>query len=67
VNVAGADPATRRDYLEVVARAVGVEPVWDEGPAWTGQILAGRARGWGWIPSVGLAPALLELEEGLRG
>jgi len=67
VNVAGAEPATRRDYLEVVARAVGVEPVWDEGPAWTGQILAGRARGWGWIPSVGLAPALRELEEGLRG
>src|SRR3954468_24150362 len=45
VNVA-AGPATARDYYETVTGAVGREPVWDDGPAWTGRILAGRARGW---------------------
>ena len=33
-----------------VTRALGVEPVWEDGPAWTGQILADRARRWGWTP-----------------
>jgi nucleoside-diphosphate-sugar epimerase len=65
VNLA-AEPATHRDYLQTVATALGVEPVWDEGPAWTGQILAGRARGWGWTPTVGLDQAMEELAEGLR-
>ncbi|MDQ4007516.1 MAG: NAD-dependent epimerase/dehydratase family protein [Actinomycetota bacterium] len=65
VNVA-AGPATARDYFATVTRALGVEPVWVEGPAWTGRILAGRARGWGWAPTVDLSQALAELDEGLR-
>ena len=67
VNVAG-EPATVRDYYETVTGALGVEPVWDdEAPAWTGRILAERARGWGWSPSVDRAQALAELDAGLRG
>lgn len=66
VNVASG-PATQRDYLGAVTRALGVEPVWDDGPAWTGQILADRARRWGWRPAVGLDQALAEIEDGLRG
>lgn len=64
VNVA-APPATVRDYHGAVTAALGVEPVWDEQPAWTGRILAGRARRWGWTPSVDLAGALQELRGGL--
>jgi nucleoside-diphosphate-sugar epimerase len=64
-NVA-AGPATARDYYETVTGALGVEPVWDEGPAWTGRILVSRARGWGWAPTVDLAQALAEIDEGLR-
>ncbi|MDR7254716.1 nucleoside-diphosphate-sugar epimerase [Nocardioides sp. BE266] len=66
VNVAG-EPATQRDYVGSVTRALGVDPVWDDGDAWTGQILADRARGWGWVPKVSLADALAELEDGLHG
>ncbi len=66
VNVA-AGPATARDYYEAVTRAVGVEPVWEDGPAWTGQVRADRAHGWGWEPTVGLDAAMAELEAGLRG
>jgi nucleoside-diphosphate-sugar epimerase len=65
VNVA-ADPATARDYYETVTRALGVEPVWDAAPAWTGRILADRARRWGWAPAVDLTQALAEIDEGLR-
>jgi len=65
VNVA-AGPATARDYYETVTSALGVEPVWDEAPAWTGRILAERAHGWGWAPTVDLRRALEEIEEGLR-
>lgn len=65
VNVA-AGPATARDYYETVTAALGVEPVWDEAPAWTGRILAERAHGWGWAPTVDLTRALAEIEEGLR-
>jgi len=65
VNVA-AGPATVRDYVETVTRALGVPPVWDDGPAWTGRILAERAHGWGWTPAVGLAEALDEIARGLR-
>ena len=60
VNVA-AGPATQRDYLGAVCEALRLEPTWDEGPAWTGQILADRARRWGWTPPVDLASALEEL------
>lgn len=66
VNVASG-PATQRDYLGTVTRALGVEPVWEDGDAWTGQILADRARGWGWAPEVSLEDALAELDEGVRG
>ncbi len=65
VDVA-AVPATVRDYYETVTGALGVEPVWDDGPAWTGRILADRARGWGWSPSVDLDSALAEIGAGLR-
>ncbi|KRF32421.1 NAD-dependent epimerase/dehydratase family protein [Nocardioides sp. Soil805] len=65
VNVAG-EPATQRDYLGAVTDAIGLEPVWEEGSAWTGQIRADRARRWGWEPRVGLDRALAELRAGLR-
>ncbi len=65
VNVA-AGPATVRDYYATVTGALGVEPVWDDGPAWTGRILAGRAHAWGWTPTVDLASALAEIDAGLR-
>lgn len=65
VNVASG-PATQRDYVGAVTEALGVEPVWDDEPAWTGQIRADRARAWGWTPRVSLDDALAELREGLR-
>ncbi len=65
VNVASGR-ATQRDYYGAVTRALGVEPVWEDKPAWTGQIRADRARRWGWQPKVDLADALSELEVGLR-
>ena len=65
VNVAG-ESATARDYVGTVSQALGVAPVWDDGlPAWTGQIVADRARGWGWTPAVTLERALGELRDGL--
>jgi nucleoside-diphosphate-sugar epimerase len=64
VNVASG-PATQRDYLGAVTSALGVEPTWDDEPAWTGQIVADRARGWGWAPLVSLDDALAELKAGL--
>jgi hypothetical protein len=65
VNIA-AGPATAGDYYATVAGALGLEPVWDEAPAWTGRILANRAQRWGWFPSVDLRRALAEIDEGLR-
>ncbi len=64
VNVA-AGPATARNYYETVTGALGVEPIWDDAPAWTGRILARRAHGWGWTPTVDLTRALAEIDEGL--
>ena len=65
VNVAG-EPATSRDYVGTVSKALGVAPVWDDTiPAWTGQIATDRARGWGWVPTVPLDRALAELAGGL--
>lgn len=66
VNVA-AGPAKWRVYHQTVTSAVGVEPVWEEGPAWTGQIRTERAIAWGWAPHVDLAQALAEIDAGLRG
>jgi nucleoside-diphosphate-sugar epimerase len=65
VNVASG-PATQRDYLGAVTAALDLEPTWDDGPAWTGQIVADRARRWGWTPRVDLPTALEELRAGLR-
>ena len=65
VNVAG-EAATQRDYLGAVCDALGVEPTWDDKPAWTGQIRADRAQGWGWSAEVSLDEALDELKAGLR-
>jgi 2-alkyl-3-oxoalkanoate reductase len=65
VNVA-AGAATMRDYHETVTGALGVEPIWDDAPAWTGQILAERARGCGWTPTVDLTRALAEIDADLR-
>jgi nucleoside-diphosphate-sugar epimerase len=59
--------ATLRDYFETVTTAVGVAPVWDDRPAWTGHILSDRARAWGWTPGVDFAQAWAELAAGLRG
>jgi nucleoside-diphosphate-sugar epimerase len=66
VNVASGAAATHRDYYGTVTRALGVEPVWEEGPAWTGRILAARAQRWGWRPAVDLQAALAEIDGGLR-
>lgn len=65
LNVAAA-PATQRDYMAAVTGALGVDPVWKDTPAWTGQLLAGRAHRWGWRPRVELAQALAELVAGLH-
>ena len=65
VNVSGG-PATLRDYYATVTGALGVEPVWRDAPAWTGHILAERARRWGWAPAVDLPTALAEIDAGLR-
>ena len=65
VNVAG-EAATNADYLGTVTRALGVEPVWEDGPAWTGQIRTDRARGWGWSPRVSRDDAFAELEQCVR-
>jgi nucleoside-diphosphate-sugar epimerase len=59
--------ATFRDYFETVTGALGVRPIWVEAPAWTGQVLADRARAWGWSPTVELGQALAEIDRGLRG
>ncbi|WP_299931196.1 NAD(P)-dependent oxidoreductase [uncultured Nocardioides sp.] len=66
VNVASG-PATQRDYLGAVTDALDLEPTWDDSPAWTGQVVADRARRWGWTPRVDLSTALEELRAGLRG
>lgn len=65
VNVAG-EEAILRDYFGTVTGALGVEPVWDDSPAWKGQYRAERAHAWGWKPRVGLAEALAEIDGGLR-
>ncbi|HEY5335697.1 MAG TPA: NAD-dependent epimerase/dehydratase family protein [Mycobacteriales bacterium] len=65
VNVAGG-PATLRDYVGTVTGALGVEPIWNDTPAWTGQLSTDRAHAWGWTPAVDLAGAMTELGAGLR-
>ncbi len=53
------------DYLGAVTDALGVAPEWTDEPVWTRQLLADRARRWGWTPRVSLAQALDELRNGL--
>jgi nucleoside-diphosphate-sugar epimerase len=65
VNVCTAS-ATIRDYVEAVTRALGIEPIWDDRPAWTGRILAERARSWSWQPTVDWDRAVAEIEAGLQ-
>jgi nucleoside-diphosphate-sugar epimerase len=64
LNVAAAR-ATQRAYFKVVTGALGVEPAWEEAPAWTGRIVADRAHSWGWTPTVDLAQASDEIVAGL--
>ena len=64
VNLA-AEPTPARTYWETVAAAVEARPEWIEGPAWTGRIVADRARSWGWSPTVDLDRAMAELTDGL--
>jgi nucleoside-diphosphate-sugar epimerase len=65
VNVA-AGSGTARDYYGTVTKALGVDPLWEDTPAWTGRLLAERAAAWGWSPEVELTRALAEIDEGLR-
>ncbi len=65
VNVA-AGTGTQRDYLGAVTGALGLEPVWEDGEAWTGELVSERARRWGWTPQMDLDAALAELAAGLR-
>jgi 2-alkyl-3-oxoalkanoate reductase len=65
VNVA-ADRAMSQDYVGTVTNALGLEPIWEERPAWTGRILAERAARWGWSPQVSLQAALAELDADVR-
>lgn len=55
-----------RDYGAAVTDVIGVEPIWDDKPEWTGRYLVDRARGWGWHPKVSWDEALAELADGLR-
>jgi nucleoside-diphosphate-sugar epimerase len=64
VNVAAAR-ATQRDYFEAVTGVLGVDPVWEAAPSWTGRLVTDRAYGWGWSPTVDLAHALAEIVAGL--
>ncbi len=64
VNVSGG-PATTGDYVETVLGALNLEPIWEEGEAWRGQILADRAHAWGWAPQVDLRSGLNEIADGL--
>ncbi len=55
-----------REYLGPVAAAVGVEPEWEERPAFRANLLANRARAWGWEPTVTFEAAMQELLDDLR-
>ncbi|WP_203567478.1 NAD-dependent epimerase/dehydratase family protein [Aestuariimicrobium ganziense] len=54
-----------RDYLEPIAEALGVEPVWEQRGGFTQKLLAERARTWGWQPRVTFQQAMDELLAGL--
>lgn len=63
---AAAGASTFRAYAETVTSALGVDPVWEDGPAWTGRVVSDRARAWGWVPAVDLDRAFAELRAGLE-
>lgn len=65
LNVAAA-AAKVGDYVAAVTGALGLEPEWETGPSWTGRLVADRARGWGWAPTVDLDAALAEIVAGLE-
>lgn len=65
VNVVAPGRATQRDYFAAVTGALGIDPVWEAAPAWTGRLLADRAHRWGWTPTVDLGEALAEIVAGL--
>lgn len=65
VNLA-AGRATMHDYYGAVAGALGLEPTWADRPAWTGRVVATRARRWGWTPTTSWAQAMAELLTGVR-
>ncbi len=66
LNVGAPARATQRDYFSAVTGALGLDPVWEQAPAWTGRFRADRALGWGWTPTVDLAEALAELVAGIH-
>lgn len=54
------------DYMGPVCQALGVDPLWESGPGFRSQLLAERARAWGWQPKVTFDEAMAELLDGLR-
>lgn len=65
VNV-GAGIVPMRDYIAPITSALGVEPIWDDTPEWSGEYRVDRARRWGWKPKVDFHQAMAELVDGLR-
>jgi len=66
VTVAAPD-ARAREYYAAVTQALGVDPIWDDQPAWKGRLMADRARAWGWSPAVSFDEAMAELVTSLSG
>ncbi len=65
VTVAAPD-VTVRDYYAAVTEALGVAPMWDDKPGWTGRLVADRARAWGWSPAVSFDEAMDGVVTSLR-
>ncbi|MDO5501970.1 MAG: NAD(P)-dependent oxidoreductase [Actinomycetia bacterium] len=54
-----------REYIGPVCAAVGVEPIWTEPRGFRADLVAERARSWGWTPKVTFEEAIDELLAGL--
>lgn len=54
-----------REYLGPVCEALGVDPIWEQRPAFRAELLADRARSWGWAPKVSFEESMAELLDGL--
>jgi nucleoside-diphosphate-sugar epimerase len=63
LNVVVAARAVLADYFGAVTGALGVDPVWEQAPAWTGRLLSDRAQSWGWTATVDLHQALAEIAQ----